>query len=196
MKLLSCASTALRLRSRAVLPRLRSCRPPSLPAALPLFSRSRGPGARRCSTHPHASSPDRPSLALPCSPAPQPIPRTRGALRPSPRMGRRPPPRWLRPLTALGDIGNCVAEPKVRPVAKKSTLERDHGQPSVKYAPAPERMVTRRMLWFSAKDKVPLLAPEPQTKPSQVPSAASLCRVPLPQPSAWLLLRPCLPLVP
>lgn len=124
----------------------------------------------------------RPSLALPCSTAPQPIPRTGGARPLSPGKGQPPPPRW-------GDIGDFIAEPKVRPAAKK--LKGDHGQPSVKYAPASGTMVTRRLLKLSPGKPVPPLAPEPEPEPSKVPSVRPPCAV---CPSA--AAEPCLPLVP
>lgn len=108
VKPLISAPRALRLRSRAVLPLLRS----SFLQRCPI-PRSLGPGARRCSAHPQAPSRCPPFSRPPCSTAPQPIPPTGGARPPSPGMGQPPPPR-------CEDIGDFMAESKVGPAAKKS----------------------------------------------------------------------------
>lgn len=87
----------------------------------------------------------------------------------------------LRPRTALGDIGNRVAETKMRTAAKKVVVEGGCGwEPATRpvLATSLEKMATRRALRAAAKEEVlppvPEPKPEPQPDPSQVSPAACL----------------------
>ncbi|GAB0203854.1 G2/mitotic-specific cyclin-B1 [Grus japonensis] len=80
----------------------------------------------------------------------------------------------LRPRTALGDIGNRVAEQKTRTAVKKAVTEGGcRREPAVKPASSTslEKMATRRTVRPAAKEEVlpPVLEPkpEPQPEPSQ-----------------------------
>ncbi|KAM7076220.1 G2/mitotic-specific cyclin-B1 [Ciconia maguari] len=88
----------------------------------------------------------------------------RGAAVAAPRMG-------LRTRTALGDIGNRVAEPRTRAATKKAAVQGGCGrEPGARpvLAATLEKVTTRRTLRAAAKEEVPPPVPEPQPEPAQL----------------------------